>query len=67
MRASGHMSASSLGEISTSSTPKPCIQAASRRSASCRRGVVASEMCPTGRNPVEWPVSCSSRVYKSRE
>ena len=47
--------------------PEASIQAASRRSASCRRGVVAREMCPTGRNPVECPVSCSSRAYRSRE
>ena len=56
------MAAISAAEISVSSTPKPCIQAASRRSASCRCGVVASEMCPTARKPVEWPVSASSRA-----
>ena len=61
------MPASSRAEISTSSTPNPCIQAASRRSASCRCGLVASDRCPTGRNPVECPVSASSLVYRSRE
>ena len=50
-----------------SSTPNPCIHAASRRSAACRCGEVASEMWPTGRNPVEWPVSSSRREYRSRE
>ena len=29
--------------------------------------VVASEMCPMGRNPVESPVSSSSTAYRSRE
>ncbi len=53
--------------ISVSSTPNPCIQAASRRSASCRSRVVASERCPTARKPMECPVSASSRAYRSRE
>jgi hypothetical protein len=61
------MAATSDGEISVSSTPNPCIQAASRRSAACRAGVVASERCPTARKPVECPVSASSRAYRSRE
>ena len=43
VRASGHLAASSFAEISTSSTPKPCIQAPARRSASCRRWLVARE------------------------
>ncbi len=67
VRANGHSAATSAGEISWSSTPKPRANAASRRSASSLAGVVASEMWPIGRNPVARPVSASSRSYRSRE
>ena len=67
VRANGHSAATSAGEISWSSTPKPRANAASRRSASSRAGVVASEMWPIGRKPVARPVSASSPSYRSRE
>ena len=67
VRSSGHSAATSLGEISTSCTPKPCIHADERRNDSSRPGLVASEMWPTSRKPVECPVSASNREYRSRE
>ena len=61
VRSSGHRSAISAGDSSWSSTPKPLTNSASRRSASMRCSLVAIEMCPTARKPVDSPVSSSRR------
>jgi len=59
------MSASSRGEISTSST-RTCIQADSRRQRLLPARVVAREVWPNRPEPGGVPRPCSSREYRSR-
>ena len=65
VRAIGNSSPTSRGLISCTSTPQCRLNAETRRYSSRRPASAATSISPIGRKPVAWPVSASSREYRS--